>query len=292
MSPGCAHCYAARMARRLAGRCGYPEAPNEFQVTLHPERLDEPLHWKKPSMIFVCSMGDLFHARVDLEFQAHVFEVMAACPQHTFLLLTKRPAWILETFHQLKSRFTFPLPNVWAGVTVEDQPRANSRIPLLVRVPAIVKFLSVEPMLEAIWLTNWLSPIDKHESHGIITGDSSIDWVIAGGETGPGARPMHPQWIRELRDQCVETDTPFFFKSWGDWCPKSHTALFPTFDNAMRWGVLTLDGEFFENTTPWNGRNEIPPDFEATVYHIGKKTAGRLLDGRQWDEFPFMARNG
>jgi protein gp37 len=103
---------------------------------------------------------------------------------------------------------------------------------------------------------------------------------------------MHPQWIRELRDQCVETDTPFFFKSWGDWCPKSHTALFPTFDNAMRWGVLTLDGEFFENTTPWNGRNEIPPDFEATVYHIGKKTAGRLLDGRQWDEFPFMARNG
>lgn len=297
------------MAKRLAGRCGYPEAPHEFDVTLHQDRLSEPLKWQSPQRVFVVSMGDLFHDDVPFSYIAQVFGIMAVTPQHTYQVLTKRPERMLEFYEWGRYQYAFChakiLRNVWLGVTAENQEQADQRVPLLLQTPAVVRFVSVEPMLGPVYLTSLQC---EHLKWDVLTGyqyqiqnagsqynwqagTAQLDWVICGGESGPGARPMHPQWIRELRDQCVETDTPFFFKSWGDWCPKSHTALFPTFDNAMRWGVLTLDGEFFENTTPWNGRNEIPPDFEATVYHIGKKAAGRLLDGRQWDEFPFMARN-
>jgi len=324
ISPGCAHCYAARMAKRLAGRAGYPEAPDEFKVTVHPQRLGEPLRWKDRRMVFVCSMGDLFHEDVPDEYIDAMFAVMALAKRHTFQILSKRPDRMRDYFKAGNSLFgrmneaaqetglikqwqavmptqrhgmvpgrEWPLGNVWLGVTAENQEQADKRIPVLLEIPAAVLFVSVEPMLEEIVLDRreingwWNEPVNylTGEGDGI---RGAIDWVICGGETGPGARPMHPQWVRSLRDQCQTAETQFFFKSWGDWCPKSHTELFPTFDNSMRWGVLARDGEFYENTTPWNGRNEVSPDFEATVYRIGKKAAGRLLDGRTWDEFPSM----
>jgi len=303
ISPGCAHCYAARMAKRLAGRAGYPEAPDEFKVTVHPERLEEPLRWKKPRMVFVCSMGDLFHESLAIGHIEPIFEVIKATPQHTYQILTKRPERMAIALSAISFHLNgnAPLQNLWVGVTAENQEQADRRVPVLLQIEAATRFVSVEPCLSEIDLTelhqqgmhhvNALTGkvcIEKPQyctGYGAYYGNK-LDWIICGGETGPGARPMHPQWVRSLRDQCQTADTPFFFKSWGDWCPKSHTELFPTFDNSMRWGILTRDGEFYENTTPWNGRNEVSPDYEATVYRIGKKAAGRLLDGRTWDEFP------
>jgi len=270
------------MAKRLAGRCGYPARPNEFAVTLHPDRLDDPFRWRKPRLVFVCSMGDLFHEDVPFLSIATVWQIMSIAHQHTYQVLTKRPDRMLEFFDWGRGRFPWCtdsiLPNAWLGVTAENQEQANKRIPVLLHVPAAVRFVSVEPMLGEMDLNPYFP------GYGASC-DSKLDWVICGGETGPGARPMHPQWVRFLREQCQGADMPVFFKAWGDWCPESHTELFTT-DNSMRWGVLTRDGEFYENITPWNGRNEISPDYEAIMYRIGKKAAGRLLDGRIWDEFP------
>jgi len=206
ISEGCAHCYAARMAKRLAGRCGYP-ADDPFQVTLHTDKLDVPLHWRKPRVVFVCSMGDLFHKDVNKWYIVRLLRVMRECEHHRFLLLTKRMeraariiAWIME-----KNLYCWPLPNVGLGVTCENQDAAYERIPLLLACPAAMRFVSVEPMLEAMAI-------------GIL----GLDWVIGGGESGPGARPMDPQWPRDMRDQCVAAGVPFFFKQWGGVHKKKH----------------------------------------------------------------------
>jgi len=222
-SPGCEHCYARRMAHRLAGRVGYPVAPHEFAVTLHPERLDEPRHWKQMRSIFVCSMGDLFHELVPDDYIRQVFEVMQDTKQHVFQVLTKRPANALRWFTDYP--WLSNLRNVWVGVTVEDQTRADERIPLLLQIPAAVRFISVEPMLSAINLREWLQchfgrsgkPIRVEDGRAIYGArlGPRVDWVICGGETGPQARPINPAWVRQLRDQCIENDAPFFFKNWG-----------------------------------------------------------------------------
>ncbi len=192
VSEGCANCYAKRMATRLAGRCGYPK-DEPFAVTLHPDRLDQPLHWKKPRMIFVCSMGDLFHEDVPsclldipFDFVNQVFAIAAMCPQHTFQILTKRPERMLEYLttwpnprevedrrdaveirmnseHELShQRYwvidTWPLPNIWLGVTCENQAAADERIPLLLQCPAAVRFVSIEPMLEAVDVSPYVGP--------------------------------------------------------------------------------------------------------------------------------------
>ena len=201
ISEGCEHCYAERMAKRLRGRCGYP-ADNPFRVTLHPERLGIPLHWKKARTVFVCSMSDLFHQDVPLTYNDHVFNRMARCPQHRFLVLTKRPEPMRE--YLLGYRPSEPLPNVGLGVTVESQDHED-RIAHLLACPAAMRFVSVEPMLG-----------------GMAIGMLGIDWVIGGGESGPGARPMDPRWARDLRDQCVAAGVPFFFKQWGGVHKKKH----------------------------------------------------------------------
>lgn len=149
ISPGCAHCYAKRMAQRLAGRCGYPEAPHEFDVTLHPEKVGDPLRWKKPTRVFVCSMSDLFHHDVPFEFIKDVSRVMRACPQHTFQVLTKRP----ERMAEFAAAIGIAWPNVWLGVTAEDQEQADQRIPVLLQIPAAVRFVSIEPLLEPVDLS-------------------------------------------------------------------------------------------------------------------------------------------
>jgi len=226
ISEGCTHCWAKRMSKRLAGRFGYSE-DEPFRVTLHPDRLDEPLHWKKPRTVFVCSMGDLFHEAIPLDYVADVFDRMARCPVHTFILLTKRPEQMNAKLQQLLdwswsdvtwtgrtpefARSPYPLPNLWLGVTAENQRRADERIPLLLQCPAAVRFVSIEPMLGPVDLSYW-------QDYDVSIGERpALDWIIVGGETGPGARPMRPWWVQSVRDQCVSAGVPFFFKKWGDW---------------------------------------------------------------------------
>lgn len=242
ISEACQNCYAERMSKRLAGRCGYPEG-EPFRVTLHPDKLDQPMRWKKPRIIFVCSMGDLFHEDVPDRFLDQIFAVMAKAEQHIFLLLTKRPKrakeYILkamydencnyqgwyEAINDLEIPDVTPMENIWLGVTTENQARADERIPVLLQIPAAKRFVSVEPMLGPVDLNKYLYPQRLCDGHSAWQCDEDcprrpgLDWVICGGETGPGARPMHPDWVRSLRDQCQEAEVPFFFKQWGEWSP-------------------------------------------------------------------------
>lgn len=223
ISAGCQHCYAERMARRLAGRFGYPEAPNHFDVTLRPDRLDEPLSWRKPRRVFVCSMSDLFHEDVPDEYICDVFYTMHRCPHHTFQVLTKRPGQMLEWFNRPAasvSKWHRPLPNIQLGISAEDQRAADERIPQLLQCPAAVRFVSCEPLLGEIdispYLHGWHSDPRPQEC------DPGIDWVIVGGESGHGARPMDPNWARSLRDQCQDAGVPFFMKQMGSAWAKLH----------------------------------------------------------------------
>ncbi|KKL49659.1 hypothetical protein LCGC14_2313330, partial [marine sediment metagenome] len=249
---GCRNCYAERMSKRLAGRYGYP-ADDPFRVTLHPERLDKPLHWKKPRRIFVNSMSDLFHPDVPDAFIDQVFAVMALASHHQFMILTKRPKNMMHylewedydpyetrvdmvncrtsdfahTFDEYITPEGWPLPNVWLGVSVHDQKSADERIPILLQTPAAKRFVSYEPALGAVdftylengrscGLTGWYITPDK-------TGGGEpdqhqgekLDLVIMGGESGHGARPTHPDWARTVRDDCAAAGVPFLFKQWG-----------------------------------------------------------------------------
>jgi protein gp37 len=193
ISPGCKHCYAEAFAERFRGVPGSAYEQG-FDLRLVPEALELPLSWRKPRLIFVNSMSDLFHADVPFEYIARVFDVMQRSPQHTFQVLTKRS----ERLRELAPRLPWP-DNVWIGVSVEDRKRA-ARITDLVSVAAArVRFLSVEPLLEAI-------PDLPLEG---------IDWVIVGGESGRQPRPMDPDWVLDIRDQCSRAGVPFFFKQWG-----------------------------------------------------------------------------
>ena len=192
ISPGCKHCYAERMARRLQAM-GQPNYVNGFRLTVHEHMLEQPLGWKKPQMVFVNSMSDLFHKDVPEEFVQRVFDVMRRASWHTFQVLTKRSERLLALNYQID----WP-PNVWMGVSVENQGY-TFRIEHLRQTGARVKFLSLEPLL---------GPLRTLDLQG-------IGWVIVGGESGPGARPMAESWVVDIRDQCVAAGVPFFFKQWG-----------------------------------------------------------------------------
>lgn len=192
MSPGCLNCYAERMAKRLQAM-GQRNYRDGFDVRTHYHMLNLPLKWVKPRMVFVNSMSDLFHEKVPNNFIQRVFEVMDNTPRHTYQLLTKRADRLAEVASVL------PWPkNVWMGVTVEDNERLY-RVERLREVPSVVKFLSIEPLL---------GPLPNLDLNG-------VDWVIVGGESGPGARPMHRDWVIDIRDICIEEEVPFFFKQWG-----------------------------------------------------------------------------
>jgi protein gp37 len=212
LSPGCKHCYAERMAERLQAM-GQENYRNGFELTLQPHMLELPLRWKKPQTIFVNSMSDLFHKDVPLEYIQRVFEVMRRADWHCFQVLTKRADRLAQLAPELQWA-----PNIWMGVSVESD-EYRFRIDELRSTGAKIKFLSLEPLL---------GPLEDLDLSG-------IDWVIVGGESGPGARPMDPAWARDLRDQCRRAKVPFFFKQWG-------------------------------------GTN--------------KKQAGRVLEGRTWDQMP------
>ena len=192
ISPGCKHCYAERMARRLKFM-GSERYVNEFKLTLHEDVINEPLNWKKPRTIFVNSMSDLFHEDIPVEFIQKVFEVMVKANWHTFQILTKRA----ERLEELATLLPWS-KNIWMGVSVENQKYTN-RINHLRKVPAAVRFLSIEPLIGKITRINL----------------KGIDWVIVGGESGPRSRFMDPDWVRILRDKCSSQNVPFFFKQWG-----------------------------------------------------------------------------
>ena len=318
VSAGCDNCYAATMTRRLEamGKADYTGLTTDKHfngvVRVLPHKLGIPLRWKKPRMIFVNSMSDLFHPSVPFEFIAKCYATMMASPQHTFQILTKRPERVVEFEEWLRrercgyihgefgfladiaevsdrdwkkvirhyhgderagcigdaTAWPWPLPNVWLGTSVENQATADERIPHLLRCPAAVRFLSIEPLLGPVNLhacsnfsasghgPSWLSPIPS--GAGGMT--STIDWVIVGGESGPGARPMHPDWARSIRDQCQAAGVPFFFKQWG----------------AFIW----------EHSPTYASPCQTKTSNSYVPVRVGKKQAGRLLDGREWNEIP------
>ena len=202
ITAGCDHCYAARFSERFRGVPGHP-FKNGFDLTLRPERLDQPLAWRRPRMIFVNSMSDLFHKAVPTAFIDQIFDTMEAADWHVFQVLTKRSS-LLNRYLTRRYANRAPPAHIWLGVSVENAT-AKVRVDHLRDAPAAVRFLSVEPLIGPI------GPIDL----------AGIHWVIAGGESGPGARPMHIDWAREIRDRCAAQGVAFFFKQWGGIRPKS-----------------------------------------------------------------------
>jgi len=296
-SPGCDHCYARRMSKRLAGRCGYPPAPDNFKVTLRPDRLEQPLRWRKPRQVFVCSMSDLFHDDVPDEFIQKVFAVMALAYQHTFQVLTKRPARmqaLIESnafrievesiaiinrlredlqlsernFDTFRRRIKWPLDNVWLGITAENQTMLDERWQYLRYTEAALHYISFEPLLGSVIL-----PKD-------FTGRYA--WAITGGETGPGARPMHPVWARGLRDQCQAAEVAFHFKQWGEWLH------FERRGTPGHGYYQAASGERLAITDFIDKPHEIRGDFG--VARIGNKRAGHMLDGKEWREMPEVTK--
>lgn len=219
ISPGCRNCYAERMSKRLKGM-GQPNYIDGFKVKIHPHTLTKPLSWKKPKTVFVNSMSDLFHTEVPFSYIESVFEVMREAHQHTFQILTKRS----ERLAEIAGNLHWP-QNVWMGVSVEDK-RSVGRIDDLRKVPAALKFLSIEPLLGSLGDLNL----------------EGIDWVIVGGESGPGARPMDSGWVTPIRDACCENGIPFFFKQWGGvWKKRSGRLLDGrTWDEAPSFQTVSM----------------------------------------------------
>ncbi len=218
VSPGCAHCYIERTppfrtTRRRFERVGDEETTG---VRLHPERLDQPLRWRRPRLVFVNSLSDLFHNEISDAFRREIFNVMAEARQHSFQVLTKRPleaASFLDLYYDRQQRSADrALPNVWIGVSIENA-RYTWRADVLRKMPAAVRFISAEPLLGSVFERRGVRhrPLDL----------AGIDWVIAGGESGPNYRPVKIEWVREARDACISASVPFFFKQWGGRVAKS-----------------------------------------------------------------------
>ena len=329
VSPGCANCYAARMSKRLdaMGHAKYAGVVDQHgrwtgQINIADDKdFFAPLHRNTPTTYFVSSMSDIFHEGVSDGTLDRIYAVMALCPQHRFLVLTKRAdrmqkyllsgeqhligssrkhgakystpsRWSMvvkeavaiqgvSKVHELPNgNFCWPLPNVAQGVSVENQA-AVSRAHTLATTPAAMRFLSCEPLLGPLELTrinasgtgcesfvNVLSGRIEYNSHFYCRENERIHWVIGGGESGPGARPMHPDWARGLRDQCLAAKVPFFFKQWGEWGEylSAHTP------SSLDFRITCETRTFFNDG--------------YRVARYGKKAAGRVLDGREWDERP------
>lgn len=337
-SPGCTNCWAALVAAmraknpnaKINGRHVGLTTPNGKAFNGTCRTTDEwnlPLLIRRPSVFFVCSESDLFFAGHDDEAVDKIFDVIAAAPRHLFLILTKRAERLPQFFSRPSfgrevAVFNWPLPNVWLGVSVEDQQRADERIPQLLAAPAAVRFLSCEPLLGPVDIDRWLNIVwqcqgclgyfpgrhreicpdcgregfwcGSHAFNGrgrkpnkVVPPQSGrgIDWVIAGGESGPKARPMYPDWARSLRDQCAAANVPFMFKQWGEWAPGENverqsgvvaTAILEDDEENVEW--------FFsrENLSRCDGHRDDEPD----LYRVGKQAAGRLLDGAEHNALP------
>lgn len=325
VSPACDHCYAARMAHRLGALTEGTHKDGRWtgKVNLFPERMEQALRWRKPRRIFVGSMTDLFHPEVPDNFLDRVFAYMALAKQHTFLLLTKRPERMREylTHYCCDAEIsgmidsilgveredfciTLPLTNVILMTTIEDQPRADTRMPHLMALAGMGWETggSVEPMLGAVNFRN-ITISDKggiRKTWDVLCGTStthhpvfggggvapgSLQWVICGGESGPNARPMHPDWARSLRDQCAAAGVPFFFKQWGEWMPCSAMEDEEEAPD-VPYGFIHDDGYFDPGQDGmFICRNGVRAE---QTFRVGKHRAGRLLDGVEHNAFPEM----
>lgn len=282
-SPSCDACYARSMAIRFAGGKVFP---NGFDVTLFPERLEQPLHWKKPRNVFVCPTGDLFHDDVPFEFIEQVVHHTQYARQHIYQFLTKRAERMAAFWCWFSNRNCIdpdspdlPYPNVWLGVTAENQEMADERIPVLLQVPAAVHWVSIEPMLGPMMLENYFSYSDYCPGHdwgdpgyppiecSFCEHHPGVDWIVVGGESGPKARPTNPNWVRSIRDQCQAVGAPFYMKQWGCW--------------------VSPDNYGFDIGAPDISlcKRHVFPDGQE-VYRTGKKFAGHMLDGKEWRQFP------
>lgn len=312
VSQGCVNCYAEKQAARIQrmdrGR-GVPEDQGSYdglitrggqwngQIRVVDGLMDQPLRWKKPRRVFVNSMGDLFHEVVPDSVILSVFTTMAKAKHHTFQVLTKRPKRMRELLSMwqdtgltLREGCGAVLPNVWLGVSVENQSTADERIPLLLLTPAAVRWISAEPLLDKVDITKYL----PDEWSGVAVCDAPygdtppLDWVVAGGESSSGARPMHPDWVRLLRDQCQNTGVPFFFKQWGEWLPGEQIPGRTTYARCDNGQVMTSRGN------PCRENFQTHPDKHSRhliTLKIGKKAAGRQLDGCNWDELPMVTNS-
>lgn len=232
ISPGCKNCYAERMAKRLAGRAGYPKN-NPFKVTIHQDKIDLPVTWTRPTKIFVCSMGDLFHEEIDFVWTSRIFDVMRDCNylerKHIFFILTKRPEIMVRFFKYYRKKILFSkdepitlMENIWLGVTAENQEQADKRIPILLSIPAAVRFVSVEPMLEPINIEKYLrcqgcgysqKDMDTYWDHDLCKNPTNkLSWSVIGAESGPRARKIDNSHIFNLILQCSDADVPVFLK--------------------------------------------------------------------------------
>lgn len=284
VSQGCKFCYAEIMHKRLQAM-GQEKYRKPFLngAAEHKDVLTLPLKWKTPRTVFVNSMSDLFHQDVSFLFINAVFSVMADVDIHTYIILTKRPQRMVEFFQWKKAFFGLtwqPAKNVWLGVSVEDQATADERILLLRDINASVKFLSCEPLLAPVDLVNLKN--GKSDAFN----DAGINWVICGGESGHKARPMHPDWATSLRDQCNAAGVHFFFKQWGEWMPDKVCETSEDYDSnpAVKMVQLIDENGIHDNKILLQ---EMWP-CRYRMLKVGKKKAGRLLDGREWNEFPCM----
>ncbi|MBP8275410.1 MAG: phage Gp37/Gp68 family protein [Propionivibrio sp.] len=320
-SSGCKNCYAEHEVETR-----WSKNPRSVffgraftDIRCHPEQLGQILRWKKGRRIFVCPRADLFHDDVPFEFIAAVFGAMAIASQHTFLITTKRPERMLSFFEWLdheasrvptssgaaslcilqllktgvdlprsagsakSADIAWPLRNVQLGVSVEDQPAADERIPLLLKTPAVIRWLSLEPLLGSVDL----------ELLDCMGGPyRAIDWVVVGGESGENARPMHPEWAREIQEQCHYAKVPFFFKQWGTWLPISEMpdageSLYepaPARDpHAARHCRVATRAIAYDGGDHWRQTGLVP---SFLTFKVGKRAAGHLLDGKVYREFP------
>lgn len=362
VSKGCTNCYAMRVAHRMeaiADASWDSSVPHQYRALTKPSKagpvwtgriniapdhiLTQPLRWTRPRRIFVNSMSDLFHENVSTEWVDKIFAVMALTPWHTYQILTKRPERMRDYIHAVVynepcrinehiadlagddkiDSWSPPLPNVWLGVSVEDQDTAEDRIPLLLDTPAAIRFVSCEPLLESIDLDQMDMPdgdsyisalksltwqeyydrcwkgtekteaesmdalLDYHNLSALPDGKmhNTLDWVIAGGESGPDARPMHPDWVRVLRDQCADAGVPFLFKQWGEWAPGENCGGPPTRTEKTATYRCGENPWHFSTITPRESEQMHRED-EPTLYRIGKRKAGRRLDGKIHDAYP------
>lgn len=283
VSDGCRNCYAETVANRFKG----PGMPYEGliakggqwngKIKVVEHLIDQPLRWRRPRRIFVNSMSDLFHENVPDEVVYRILDMISKAHWHTFQVLTKRPDRAMTIFGGTSGMGLGapPIPNLWLGVSAEDQATADERIPLLLEIPAAVHWVSAEPLLGPLNLERYLEPYCDHE-HAYHEPDTNflvcaqceeaqfLRWVVVGGESGGGARPMHPAWVQSIRDQCTNAAVPFLFKQWGEWAPDC----------------------LCHRPTACSKTPRPTPGAMGCMFRCGKQHSGRLLNGRTWDQYP------
>ncbi len=336
VSEGCRNCYAEAMNRRLGTGLEFkPGHRKAIEMFLDEEMLLAPLRWQRPRMIFVCSMTDLFAGFVPDAWIDQIFAVAALCPQHILQVLTKRTermrdylttpgrhTAILAAAAEITGEtvtvgaghdWPWPLPNVWAGSSVEDQATAEERIPILLDTPAAVRWLSMEPLLGQVDLTgvvlppSWVyqpllgvrfDPMMPPTYGGEEEATPKLDWIVLGGESGRGARPMHPDWVRSVRDQCSTADVPFLFKQWGQYAYEQlvdtsydHIECVAADGRRFAYAADLVSGTAMPRAVLWDGAAsweavDAPPPGAMILRNVGKKAAGRHIDGREHDDYP------